>query len=105
MKIKLNPIQKTKLMEAVQKENAYKQQFNTARMQLQEAMKSRQDIFEMICDVAGIDPKNSEEQFQIKGDEIILNDKGKTTSDRIRNELKKVKPGKVKSNGHAKVKV
>jgi hypothetical protein len=101
MKIKLNQIQKQKLMQALQRENAYKQQFNTVRIQLSEAAKSRQDIFEMICDSSGVDPNTFEEQFQLRGDEIILTEKGKTTSERIR---KAVKTNKTKSNGHAKIK-
>lgn len=100
MKIKLNPVQKTKFMQAFQKENAYKQQFNTVRIQYQEAMKARQDIYEMICDAAGIDPSKFEDQIQVKNDEIVLTEKGKTTSDRIRKAVK----SKIKSNGHAKVK-
>lgn len=92
MKIKLNLIQRAKLLQAVQRENAYKQQFNTVRIQFSEATKTRQDIFEMICDAAGVNPKDFNDEFQIREDEIILTEKGKTTSDRIRNEIKKVKP-------------
>jgi hypothetical protein len=103
MKIKLNPKQEQKLINAVNKEQSYKQQFLVAENQFREATKSRMDIFEMICDAHNVDVSMVDTKtMSIRNHELILEEIKKpiTASERIKKSLK----SKLNQNGHAKSK-
>lgn len=93
MKVKLTTTQNEKLKGAMNRENATKEQFLVSRKVYEEAMKARNDIFEMITDAHNIEVKNFDLQAtKFENGELVLTPKKvEKQSTTIKKALKKVK--------------
>ena len=86
--IKLTPVQQQKMIRALQKEAALKEQKVTAERLHSDAVQSRQDTLEMIADAHGINLKQYQDNVQLKDGVLILQEKQKE-GDKIKQTLKK----------------
>ena len=93
MKIKLTTTQNDKLKKAFQHESSTREQVLTAQRIYNDAVKSRNDIFEMITDAHNINVKDFDlnaTKFE-NGELVFSAKKVEKKSDTIRKALKKVK--------------
>jgi hypothetical protein len=93
MKVKLTSTQNEKLKNAFNRENSTKEQFIVSRKLYEEAMKARNDIFDMITDAHSIDVKNFDlaaTKFE-NGELVLTPKKVEKQSTTIKKALKKVK--------------
>lgn len=90
--VKLTPIQKQKLISALQREAGLREQLATAQAIYRDAARAKTDTLEMIADAHGVDLKDYNENLQVKEDLLILTEKqAETRSKQIRRQLKKTK--------------
>lgn len=93
-KLKLSPNQEQKLTQAINAENAYKQQLQLSQQHFRNASEHRQCIFEMVLENHNVDLKSlaTEGQIQIQNGHLILPEN--SASERIKKEVSK--PAKLK---------
>lgn len=72
--LKLTPNQEQKLTQAINAENAYKQQLQLSQQHFRNAESHRQSIFEMVLEAHNVDLKTlaEEGQIQIKDGHLLL---------------------------------
>lgn len=86
--VKLTPIQKQKLISALQREAGLREQLNTAQALYRDAARVKTDTLEMIADSHGVDLKSYAENIKLKDDMLVLTEKEKT-SEVIRKKTKR----------------